>query len=236
VGAIQPRWWSISPKEMHAVTLYQRSGEELLVASTEKPEVRLKVIEILSDAMTPKRLEMTEQSLTHADGAAALIPQITPAEKFYLAEEFRKRFPAGAASSGAASRELDDLERSDPSESDPGRLARDFGVPHPILAQTNARGILNVKPFPAFTGDPYRLMGESWESTNRYWGRIADEMGYPPATLNILVPELTRHMIAKIFATDIEDSPALLRAMEQTGNEFRDGQITIAISGMASRH
>jgi len=236
VSAIEPRWWSVSAKELHAVTLYQRCGEELLVASMEKPELRRKVIEILSDVMTSKQLEMTEQSLTHAGEAAILISQITPAAKFYLAEEFRKEFPADAASSGAAGRELDNLVRSDPSESDAARLARDFGVPHPIMAQTNACGLLYVKPFPAFSGSAYRLMGESWESTNLYWARIADEMGYAPATLNLLIPELTRQMVARIFATDVGDWPALLRAMDQTGNEFRNGQLRIAISGASIRH
>jgi hypothetical protein len=50
-------------------------------------------------------------------------------------------------------------------------------------------------------------------------------MGYSPVTLNVLVPDLTRHMIANIFATDVDDWPALLRAMEQTGDQFRQGKI-----------
>ncbi len=33
VSATVPRWWSVSPYELHAVTLYQRSGEELLLAA-----------------------------------------------------------------------------------------------------------------------------------------------------------------------------------------------------------
>ena len=44
--------------------------------------------------------------------------------------------------------------------------------------------------------------------------------------LNRLVPELTRVMIEKIFATDHEDWPALLRAMHETGAEFREGKLT----------
>jgi hypothetical protein len=32
-------------------------------------------------------------------------------------------------------------------------------------------------------------------------------------------------MIAKIFATDLEDWRAVLRAMEETGDEFRQGKI-----------
>jgi hypothetical protein len=31
--------------------------------------------------------------------------------------------------------------------------------------------------------------------------------------------------VAKIFATDFEDWPALLRAMRETGEEFREGKI-----------
>jgi hypothetical protein len=43
--------------------------------------------------------------------------------------------------------------------------------------------------------------------------------------LNELVPELTRRMVEKIFATDMEDWPALLRAARETGDEFRNGKI-----------
>jgi hypothetical protein len=34
-------------------------------------------------------------------------------------------------------------------------------------------------------------------------------------------------MVAKIFATDFEDWPALLRAMRETGDEFRQGKIPL---------
>jgi hypothetical protein len=50
-------------------------------------------------------------------------------------------------------------------------------------------------------------------------------MGLPPASLNRVVPELTRQMVGKIFATDFEDWQALLRAMRETGKEFREGKI-----------
>jgi len=163
------------------------------------------------------------------------MPEITPAEKFYLASEFRRLYPEQAGTWGAASRELDDLVRSQPAETDSARISRDFGVPHPVLEQTNACSILNVKPMPAFSGDDYELMGESWQSGNLYWARLADEMGYAPASLNLLIPELSRRMIAKIFATDLEDWPAILRAMEQTGDEFRQGGIHIAAAAPISQ-
>jgi hypothetical protein len=98
-------------------------------------------------------------------------------------------------------------------------------VPHPTLARNYTPELLNVRPFPFFGGYSSRLFSESWESSNLYWARLADEKGYPPVMLNRLVPELTRHMTAKIFATSIEDWPAILRAMQATGAEFRDGKI-----------
>ena len=50
-------------------------------------------------------------------------------------------------------------------------------------------------------------------------------MGYSPVMLNRLVPELTHRMVEKIFATEFEDLPAILRAMRETGDEFREGKI-----------
>jgi hypothetical protein len=236
VDAIQPRWWDVSPAELHAAALYQRMGEELLMDATGNAELRGRVKEVLSDLMMPRRLEMTEQALQHPADAAAFMPQITPAEKFYLASEYRRLYPEQAASWGAASKELDELARSNPSEVSVARLSKDFGVPHPTLEQTNACAIMNVKPLPAFSGEDYGLVGESWESSNLYWARLADEMGYPAVSLNLLIPELSRHMIAKIFATDIEDWPAILRAMEQTGDEFRCGGLHLAAASTIAQH
>ena len=57
--------------------------------------------------------------------------------------------------------------------------------------------------------------------------RLADEMGYSPVMLNRLVPKLTRRMVEKIFATEFEDWPAMLRALRETGDEFRQGKISL---------
>ncbi len=63
VSATLPRWWTVSPNELHAVALYQRAGEELLTASEKDAAVRGQVIDILSDRMAPRRLEQMEQAL-----------------------------------------------------------------------------------------------------------------------------------------------------------------------------
>jgi hypothetical protein len=235
VSAILPRWWTINRNEMHAVALYQRLGEELLTSSGTNPELRANVETILYDLLTPDRMEQTEQALTTHDGAAALAPRLLPAELFYLAVEFRKRYPKDASSWGQAGRELEDLSREHPTETDPERLSADFGVPHPTLVLTNSCTLLNMKPVPAYAGHASRLFAESWESTNLYWARLADEKGYSPVTLNVLVPALTRRMIVNIFASNIDDWRALKRAMEETGDEFRQGRITFQPASTIAR-
>jgi hypothetical protein len=227
VGAVLPRWWWVSRNELHAAALYQRAGEELLVASATNAELRAKVISILDDRMTPDRVERTEQALLNPNATKALVRQTLPAENFYLAVEFKKRYPDQVSQWGPAGRELEELSQKDPSVIIPARLSADFGVPHPALVLTNTRALLNMKPLSAYGGNASRLLAESWESNNLYWARLADEMGYSPVMLNILVPTLTRRMIANIFASNIDDWPALLRALEETGDEFREGKIAI---------
>jgi hypothetical protein len=105
------------------------------------------------------------------------------------------------------------------------RISEDFGVPHPALAQSYGRELMNIKPIPTFLYYSSRLMAESWDSGNLYWGRLADEMGYSPVKLNVLVPQLTRRMVEQTFASHLEDWSAVLRAMRETGEEFRQGKI-----------
>ena len=235
VGATLPRWWSVNSNELHAVDLYQRCGEELLTASALNPEMREKVIGILSDRMTSLRLARAELALENPQSTVELIPQMLPAETFYLAAQFRSKFPDQAPLSGTAGRELEELSRTDPQDASPEHLAEEFGMPHPAIAQSNSSSLLNTEPFPFFGGYASRLFGESWESSNLYWARLADENGYSPVMLNVLAPELTRHMIANIFATNFDDSSALLRAMEQTGEEFRKGKIIVQAANTVTR-
>lgn len=223
-SAVLPRWWHVSPDEMHAVTLYQRTGEELLTASETDKELRIKVMSILSDRLIPRRSEQVEQAM-RAGQVEELLPRMMPADTFYLAVELEHRYPTETGSWGDATKELQELRSQHPEQINWKRLSQDFGTPHPILAQSYAPELLNVGPLPAFSGYASRLLAESWDSANLYWARLADETGYSPVALNQLVPQLTRHMVEKIFATDFEDWPALNRAMRETGEDFRKGKI-----------
>jgi hypothetical protein len=226
VSATLPRWWNVTPNELHAVSLYQRSGEDLVTAASTNEELRGKVIAILSERLPRQRLGQLERALASGNAGIGLA-RVTPADTFHLAAEFRRNFPRETASWGAAGVDLDSLIQQYPAEVNLQRISRDFGTPHPVMAQNYACELLNVQPFPAFGGSSSRLLGESWDSSNLYWARLADEKGYSPVVLNRLVPELTRRMVANIFATDIEDWLALTRAMKETGEEFRQGKIIL---------
>ncbi len=223
-SAVLPRWWSVTPNELHAVALYQRAGEELLTSAAKGEKLRQPVLDILSDRMLPQRSEQIELALRAGNQEEALA-QVAPAESFYLASEFHRRYPADKESWGQAGKELEDLMAHAPAETSWAQLSQDFGVPHPALDQSYARELLNVKPFPTFLDYSSRLLAESWDSNNLYWARLADELGYTPVMLNKLVPELTRRMVEQTFATHLEDWQAVLRAMRETGAEFREGKI-----------
>ena len=224
-SAILPRWWNVSPLELHAITLYQRTGEELLSASANDDGLRSKVMNILSDRLLPPRSRQVEQALL-AGRISEILPTMMPADTLYLAAEFQHKYPEQPGAVGTASLELQELCRQHPEQVDWKRLSHDFGTPHPSMAQNYGLELLNVAPMPQFAGYSSRFLAESWDSPNLYWARLADEAGYSPVMLNHLVPKLTRVMVEKIFATEFEDWPALLRAMHETGEDFREGRLT----------
>jgi hypothetical protein len=224
-NATVPRWWNVSRNELHAITLYQRTGEDLLRASSSDEQLRVKVLIVLSDRMLPEEHSRLEQNM-RAGNTTKILQEISPADSFYLTAAFRQQFPDDLNQQSASARELDALSHQDPDNVNWERLSRDFGVIHPVFAQSYAREFISVRPFPALGGSYSRLMGECWDSGNLYWARLADEMGYSPVVLNRLVPELTRRMVERIFASDLEDLPATLRALRETGDEFRQGKIS----------
>lgn len=227
ISSTLPRWWNVSANELHAITLYQKSGEELLTASMTSEALREQVLTILADRMSSQLLDHLQHALSKGR-LEDVLPRITPADTFYLTVEYRRKYPQ-ASDVGPASQELSGLCSHYPAEVNWQRLSQDFGIPHPVLSQRYAPELLNLKLLPALSGYSSRLLAETWDSNNLYWARLADEQGFPPVSLNLLVPQLTRRMIEKIFATDQEDWAAILRALRETGDEFRQGKI-VALS------
>ena len=70
-------------------------------------------------------------------------------------------------------------------------ISRAFGTPKPTLANSYEPELLNLRTFPTLMGYSSRIMAESWESNTLYWAALADEIGVPPAQLNLRIPEWT---------------------------------------------
>jgi hypothetical protein len=68
-------------------------------------------------------------------------------------------------------------------------------------------------------------MAESWESNQLYWAQIADEMGIRPAEMALLVPDWTQLTVERIFASHLEDWPALLRSLRSVGEDALAGKL-----------
>ena len=109
---------------------------------------------------------------------------------------------------------------------DPARIpeivSRAFGTPKPTLANSYSPELLGMRTFPTLMGYSSRILAESWESNSLYYTSLADQLSLSPADLNVLIPDWTRQTVERIFATNLEDWPALLRSLRLVGDEVRE--------------
>ena len=96
-----------------------------------------------------------------------------------------------------------------------------FGTPKPTLTHSYQPGLLYLRTFPTLMGYSSRILAESWESNNLYFAALADEAGVPVRELDTYVPEWNRSTIENIFATHLEDWPAILRSLQSVSNKVR---------------
>jgi len=78
-----------------------------------------------------------------------------------------------------------------------------------------------LRTFPTLMGYSSRILAESWESNLLYYAALADQISAPPGDLNLLVPQWTQQTVERIFATHLEDWPALLRSLRLVGDDVR---------------
>jgi hypothetical protein len=220
LSAKVPRWWQVTATEQHWLALHLRLGEELLGWGAVDPQRRTGLLEDLSVQVAPARRHRVNRLLERGQVREA-IEQTTPSELYLLARRHLERAGAPAASQGPIEREIRRIAADDPGRANPERISASFGSPHPTLANSYRPELLNLPTLPTLMGYSSRIMAESWESNNLYWAALADELHLSPAQLNLLVPELTRQMVERIFATHLEDWPAVLRSLRWIGDDYR---------------
>jgi len=210
------RWHNIKPEQVRWVALHVRRGKDLIAAAALDPAVQGPVMEAYRRYSTPGRVEWLQDHL-QSESFPKVIAEIPPAILYSLAED------PGLAnlSPDSASRQITLLKQENANSVSPEAISRIFGTPKPTLTHSYTPGLLKLRTFPALMGYSSRILAESWESNNLYYAALADEMATPVAALDAYVPEWNRSTIENIFATHLEDWPAILRSLQTTGNNIR---------------
>ena len=221
LNATVPKWWGITASEQHFVALHQRLGEELVAQTALDDQLTGPVFEFLRRKVEPARLYRVS---SHFAGGRIRngLDELTAAELFHLAAHFiQTRADTAESWAGPAASEIQRLASAMPEQLSYDRISSRFGVPHPKLADSYRPQLLNLPLFPTLMGYSSRVLAESWESSNLYWAALADEFHLPPNRLNLMVPQWTQKSLERIFATHLDDWPALWRSMRIVANDYR---------------
>ncbi len=211
-----PRWWNVSPNQMHWVALHLRQAESLIAEASMDLTIRKQVLDVLAQYTSPARVSVVSKYLAEGRVKDAL-ENVTPSEMFVLVSSLQ----SANKTSGLFAESMRRIASEDPSHANYAAVSRAFGSPKPTLTNSYQPELLGLRTFPTLMGYSSRLMAESWESSLLYYAALADEMYLPPSQLNVLVPEWTRATVERIFATHLEDWPALLRSLRYVGDGVR---------------
>jgi hypothetical protein len=215
VTGVIPRWWNVSPLQLHWVGANMAYAEELISDAAVSSSRRAQVETALARYASPGRLWQIDGLLAAGDVPGAL-ERVLPSEMYALAGALS---PSDNDSALAAALRKMAAENTAPLS--PHAISRVFGSPKPTLSTSFQPELLNLRTFPTLMGYSSRILAESWESNLLYYGALADEIHATPPELNLLVPEWTQQTVQEIFATHLEDWPALLRSLRNVGNEVR---------------
>lgn len=211
--AVVPRWWNVSPAQIRWVGLHTAYGESVLAQAAMSEVRRAEVLAALRSYIAPRRLQ-TVRDLLAAGQAAEAAANVLPSELYMMA---RRLAPADQSSPLADSirRLAAEATRLVSEEA----ISRTFGTPKPTLANSYQQELLHLRTFPTLMGYSSRILAESWESNLLFFAALADQIHAEPVELNVLVPRWTQRTAESIFATHLEDWPALLRSLRKVGQE-----------------
>jgi hypothetical protein len=212
-GATVPRWWRASPAHLHWISLHMDYGETLLAEAALNPARTEQVMTALGRSAAPSRVAAVRDYLRQGAVQRA-ITEVMPSELFELA-----RTMAAEKDDEPLAREIRRIQAESPDEVNYASVSRLFGTPKPTLANSFSPQLLSLRTFPALMGYSSRILAETWESSLLYYAMLADDLGLRPAQLNLTIPVWTEQTVQGIFATHLEDWPALLRSLRTVGDE-----------------
>lgn len=215
-GVTINRWRDISAEQLQWVWLNVERGKFLLSEAALSSDVRPRVLDSLRRYLPPNRVEWMAANF-HTENFSHALPQIPTSALYAVATD-----PALAdISLDTASLEIAEINARHDAQLSPEAISHAFGTPKPTLTHSFQPGLLHLRTFPALMGYSSRILAESWESNNLYYAALAYESGVPVTQLDGYVPEWNRTAIENIFATHLEDWPALLRSLDTLGASVR---------------
>jgi hypothetical protein len=215
--ATVPRWWNVTPGQLHWVALHMDYAQSALAESALNATRRQAVLDALSQYAMPARVAEIRGLLEEGNVHAAL-DMVMPSELYGIARDLQTGDPNGNPMADEIRREA----AESPQQLNYESISRAFGTPKPTLANSFSPELLGLRTFPTLMGYSSRILAESWESNLLYYATLADQLYLAPGELNVLVPEWTRQTVERIFATNLEDWPALLRSLRLVGADVRE--------------
>jgi hypothetical protein len=233
LSAKVPRWWGVTPVQLHWVNLHMGLAETLVAEAvldgSHDHALRGSVIEALRPLAAPNRISMMQRRLLAGD-VQGTVELMTPVEMYVLGCTLEN---SAAAAKDPASIAIQQMSTRHPREVSEEAISSAFGSPKPTLANSYRPELLKLRTFPTLMGYSSRIMAESWESNTLYWASLADEMHLSPAQLNVSIPQWTEKAVERIFASHLEDWPALLKSLRTVGEDVRAGKAEEVIASSA---
>ncbi len=212
-----PRWWNVTPGQLHWVAMHMDYAETMLAEAALNPDRRQTVLDALSQYAMPARVAHVRELLEQGRVKTAL-DGVMPSELFAIARDVVSADKGDTPLAVEIRREA----AESPQQLNYETISRAFGTPKPTLANSYSPELLGMRTFPTLMGYSSRILAESWESNLLYYASLADQLSLSPAELNVLVPDWTRQTVERIFATNLEDWPALLRSLRLVGDDVRE--------------
>jgi hypothetical protein len=226
LSARTTRFWTVTPVQMHWVGLHMRLAEAMLAGAAVDRSQREAVASDLFRVANPSRAAIV-MSYVEAGDVRDAIEALTPSEMYSMAAGSVRSRDVAIEPEAA---EIAHLRALVPDQVSESAISRAWGTPKPTLANSYRPELLNLRTFPTLMGYSSRIMAESWESNLLYWADVSDQVGVQPAELNILVPEWTAKVAERIFASHLEDWPALLKSVRSVGEELTNRNTQVAAS------
>lgn len=214
------RWRNVTPEQVRWISLHVRRGESLLAAAGMNSTVQTAVLNSYRRFATPAHVELAEDYLQSGDFKNAMAD--VPTSALYALAMDPK---LASISPDLYSTEIAAIASQNDPDLSPEAIAHTFGTPKLTLTHSLQPCLLYLRTFPALMGYSSRILAESWESNNIYYAALADQAGVPVNELDSYIPEWNRATIENIFATHLEDWPALLRSLRVVGMNIQEQRV-----------